>query len=156
MAYLLLTKPIGTLRPLAKIARTQADIEDVRDHPLTHYSVVETSDNNVTPLINDEKVVQSYDGTTLNIINSTDEWLPQTTESLTRFKDNLIKVHERVLNDVESGSQTVTASHKTKIENSLAALKAFDISTLGTGFTYSFHKKLSELGITNILSAYEI
>ena len=154
MAYLLLKKPI-ILRPLAKIARTEADIENVREADLSYYFVAETSDANVNPLIYGDKVLLDYNNENLNIVDNPDGWGTLDNTVCTFLKNNYIKEHKEALINIANGDKPSSNDHKIKIETSLASLESLDVSTMGT-FSYSFLKKAHELGHSSILSSFEL
>lgn len=155
MAYALLVKPINVKNPLYKLSLTESGADDVAKHNINEYFKVTISDADMTAIINDEKIISNYDGTTATVVSNPDPFIDWTLEALTSHKNSLIKAHDQKLANIADGSDSVSTEHKTNIENSKTALEALDVSTMGT-FAYGFHKKLSEMGQTSILSVYQI
>lgn len=145
MAFALLHKQLNIPRPCQKLALTDADIDNVRDIPRSSYNIVEISNDDYTAILNDEKMIMSYDGTTVTIENYPDTIPEWTTESVTAHLDNMIEVSKNALNKLNASE-----THKTNIQTSITAIEALDKSTL-TGFSYGFYKKLKELGHNTIL-----
>ena len=147
MAYAILNKQIGVLRPLQKIALTESEIDDVCDNVREAYAIVDISDELAGQLEKEEKLIQSYDGSSLNVIDwPAEEWINWTMDTLTVHKDALIRTYNQTL----TSNSYVSDAHRAKVEASKTALEAFDLSSMGT-FAYGFHKKLSEMGVTDIL-----
>ena len=138
MAYAIIHKQVGILRPLQKIAMTESEIDDVCDNVREHYTIVNISDEQANQLLREEKLVQSYDGSTLNII----DW---PAEELNEHKNMLLRQYQITLSN-----DYVSDAHRAKVEESITALEAFDLSSMGS-FDCGFHKKLEEMGVTNIL-----
>ena len=152
MAYAILHKQIGILRPLQKIAMTESEIDDVCDNPREFHNIVDISDELANQLINEEKLIQSYDGSSLNVIDwPAEEWIAWTPETLNNHKEILINTYNQTLNT----NDYVSDAHRANVEASKTALEAFDLSSMGS-FAYGFHKKLDEMGVTNILSQYRV
>tara|TARA_Y100001937_G_C6963106_1_gene259787 strand:- start:32 stop:487 length:456 start_codon:yes stop_codon:yes gene_type:complete len=146
MAYAIIHKQVGILRPLQKIAMTESEIDDVCDNVREHYNIVNISDEQANQLLREEKLVQSYDGSTLNIIDwPAEEWMTWTADTLNEHKNMLLRQYQITL-----GNDYVSDAHRAKVEESITALEAFDLSSMGS-FNYGFHKKLEEMGVTNIL-----
>tara|TARA_R100000329_G_scaffold140478_2_gene122786 strand:+ start:346 stop:804 length:459 start_codon:yes stop_codon:yes gene_type:complete len=152
MAFAILNKTAGVARPLIKLASTDAGIDDVIYVDRSNYNIVDISDTLKDQLIREEKVIQSYDGNTLEVVDNADTWLEQSSSILQIWKDNLLAEHDKRLN-----KSSTSESFKTTVTNSKNALEALDLSTLGT-FSYSPFKRLSELDppVTNILSSLEV
>lgn len=145
MAFALLHKQLNMPRPCQKLALTDADIDNVRDGERNTYNIVEISNDDYTAILNEEKMIMSYDGTTVTIENYPDTFVEWTTEHVTNYLNDLIDVSQRAVEKAHSSE-----THKTNIQNSITAIEALDKSTL-TGFSYGFYKKLKELGHNTIL-----
>ena len=150
MAFALLHKQLNMARPCQKLALTDADIDNVRDGERNTYNIVEISNDDYTAILNEEKMIMSYDGTTVTIEDYPDTIIEWTTQSVTDHLNDMIEVGEKALHRAHPSE-----AHKTNIENSITAIKALDKSTL-TGFSYGFYKKLKELGHNTILPVYLI
>lgn len=152
MAFAILNKTVGVARPLMKLASTDTGIDDVISRDRSHYNIVDITDTLKDQLNKEEKIIQSYDGITLEVVDNPDTFLEQSSSILQEWKENLLADHNKRLNN-SSTSETF----KTTITNSKNALEALDLSTLGT-FSYSPMKRLSELDppVTNILSNFEV
>ena len=149
MAFALLHQQLGSPRPLQGLAATDAEIDNIRDRARDLYNIIEISDDDYNALLNEEKIILSYDGTTLNMVDNPDTVL-NNLETVTEGCINLIK-------DCENAKQKdfISDEHRAKLDACIAAINALDKSSLGT-FSYCIHKRFQELGHTNILSVYQI
>jgi|TARA_R100001086_G_scaffold100904_1_gene50560 hypothetical protein len=149
MAFALLHQQLGSPRPLQGLAATDAEIDNIRDRARDLYNIVEISDDDYNALLNEEKLILSYDGSTLNMVDNPDS-IVNNLENINSSLDGLI----RDCNEAKK-KDFISDEHRAKLDACIAAINALDRNSLGT-FSYGIHKKLQELGHTNILSVYQI
>ena len=148
MAYALLHKDPTAHRPLEGLALTDADIDNVRENPRDTYRIVEITEEQYNQLLNEEKVILEYDGTTLNLVDEP--------EGNTNFTEETMAVHIQAQKEFAQDSlkcEWKTEAHKAKLNAHIAALDALDVSTL-IPCTEGFYKKVQELGHTDIMHNY--